>query len=187
MQPNVQEQDDCSTLASRDFEKRIVEARKRVYRMAFRMLGNYGDAEDITQETLMRAWAGLARYDPERSFDAWISRIATNLCIDRIRQCRRRGEVSLETCFASNPKGEDGGIELADLSLNPEKLLLAKEIDEALLQEIQSLPPVYRRCILLHQQEYTYVEIADRMQCSLGTVRSRLHRARILLGRRAES
>src|SRR5579863_8665967 len=99
MQRYVFENCNDQSMANSHFEERIAETRKRIYRQVFRMLGNHSDAEDITQETLVRAWSARARYDPARSFDAWILRIAANLCIDRIRRRKRRTEVSLETGF----------------------------------------------------------------------------------------
>jgi RNA polymerase sigma-70 factor (ECF subfamily) len=165
-------------LTSQNFEARAGETRKRVYGLALRMLGNRCDAEDVTQETLVRAWAGFASYDSARSFDAWILRIATNLCIDRIRRRQRRTEVSLEAYFNVDADGEGGGMEVADLSQNPERLLMAREIDGPLQQGLRDLPALHRRCVQLIQSGYSYEEIAGLMQCPLGTVRSRVHRAR---------
>src|SRR5438105_422468 len=128
MQPNVLENRNgrapAAPIGRADFEEMIVAARKRVYDLALRKLGNRSDAEDATQETLARAWSGRAGYDPARSFDAWISRIAANLCIDWMRRRRRRIEVSLDTPLQSEPDCEGVSVELADLTYNPERLLL---------------------------------------------------------------
>ena len=183
MQSYVFENCNDQAIASRHFEERMAETRKRIYKQVFRMLGNHADAEDVTQETLVRAWSARASYDPARSFDAWILRIAANLCIDRIRRRKRRSEVSLETGLGAEPDGERSDLEIADLSQNPERLLLAKEIDAGLQHEIRSLPAVHRDCLLLLEQEYSYAEIAARMNCPVGTVRSRVHRARTHLSR----
>ena len=170
-------------LASKYFEARGTETRKRVYNHVFRKLGNRSDAEDVTQETLVRAWSSLASYDPSRSFDAWILRIATNVCIDQIRRCRCRPMVSLDTPPNTDPDGEGGGIEIADLSQDPETLLLATVLDEGLQQGIGALPSLYRTCVVLKGQGYSYEEIATTMHCPIGTVRSRIHRARTHLSR----
>lgn len=187
MQPNMMEQGRVNTRTSRDFDSRLMAARKRVYNLAYRMLGNSSDAEDVTQETLVRAWSRRASYDPTRSFDAWITRIATNLSIDQMRRRRSRAEVSLDTPSPAEPESERGSIELTDLSQNPEQMLMDKVIDKRLQRRIASLPAVYRQCIQLLEQEHTYQEIADMMHCPLGTVRSRMHRARIHLSRGLEA
>lgn len=188
MQPYVLKKDvlekaSHEALVSSDFEKQIVETRKRVYRLALQMLGNRSDAEDVTQETLVRAWSGLARYDPARSFDAWLLRIATNLCIDQLRRSRRRAVVSLDTPAYAEPDDQRAAIDLADLSHNPEKVLLDKEIDERLLSGIRSLPATYHHCVQMVEQGRSYEEIAEQLHCPLGTVRSRVHRARAHLRR----
>src|SRR5579862_9345470 len=139
MQPYVLTQVNDRALTGRAFEEQIVPIRKRIFNLALRMLGNRSDAEDIVQETLVRAWSGRAGYDPARSLDAWMLRIATNLCIDQIRRRQRRPpQVSLETPY--DAESESGCLEPADLSRNPERMLLSNEIDEKLQMGIASLP-----------------------------------------------
>src|SRR3981081_3516870 len=83
--------------ATVDFERRMSEARKWIYRVALRSLGNPSDAEDVVQETMVRAWYGIRDFDPWRSFNAWIGRIAINLCVDHLRRRRRRvTEISMD-------------------------------------------------------------------------------------------
>lgn len=167
--------------------ERLEETRNRVYRLALWKLGNRSDAEDVTQETFVRAWGGMAAYDPSRSFDAWVLRIATNLCIDQIRRRQRRTEMSLDALLDTGSNGAGREIELVDNSHNPERQLLAKEARDGLVRKIGSLPADYRQCLLLWEQELSYEEIAGRLHCPIGTIRSRLRRARARLRRLMES
>src|SRR5579862_3952551 len=183
MQLNIGDKNNSKARTTVGFEEWIPESRKHVYAIAFRMMGNRSDAEDVAQETLVRAWSSLSSYDPRRSYYGWISRIATNLCIDRLRRRRRRSEVSLEYCLNGEIYGEGTWIDLADSSQNPEKTLFEKEIGESLEAGLLALPAANRDCLLLLAQGQSYAEIAARQNCALGTVRSRVNRARSYLSR----
>jgi RNA polymerase sigma-70 factor (ECF subfamily) len=178
MQRSIIETDRNRVPASLYFEERIPDTRKRLYAIAYKSLHNRSDAEDVAQEALVRAWSNLHTYDPKRSFNGWISRIATNICIDRLRRCPVKREISLEDSLSAEPYNVECRIDLADYSQNPERLLLSDELDEGLKLGIQVLPAAYRDCLLLFSQDHSYNEIAATMHCSVGTVRSRLHRAR---------
>lgn len=183
MKYSIMERDPNSAPAGLNFEERIPESRKRVYAIAYKILHNRSDAEDVVQETLVRAWSSLAEFDPRRSFNAWISRIATNICIDRLRRRSVRKDVSLEESLTTETFDPAYRIDLADFSHDPEKLLMANELDDELKLGIQALPAAYRDCLLLLAQEHSYSEIAARLDCPVGTVRSRLCRARLQLSR----
>jgi len=170
-----------------EFEQRLRPLRKRIYNLVYRNLRNIDDAEDVTQETCARAWIHYARYDPGLSFDAWVSRIALNLCIDTVRRRQRRRTVSLDTPSASAPNSEPEGRQVADSTQDPSICVLASELDATLKWAITTLPTPYRRCVQLLQQEYSYEEVAALMSCPVGTVRSRLHRARALIRKRLET
>ena len=172
---------------SRDFERRLRPQRKRIYNLAYRNLRNIDDAEDVTQETCTRAWIHYASYDPALSFDAWVNRIALNLCVDTIRRRQRQRTVPLDTPSASAPNSEPEGRQVADSTQDPSICVLASELDATLKWAITTLPTPYRRCVQLLQQEYSYEEVAALMSCPVGTVRSRLHRARALIRKRLET
>ncbi len=164
-----------------DFERRITRCRKRVYNRILRTVGNPNDAEDLTQETLLRAWTHLKSFDVMRSFDSWVFRIATNLCIDHIRRRKRKPTVSLEALAEGSSGQQASHQELADNSNDPAVRLAANEIDERLLDGIRALSKSHRRCLALFGGELSYEEIARILNCPSGTVRSRLHRARTCL------
>src|SRR5579862_3682824 len=81
---------------SQDIEQRLQPLRQRIYNLVYRNLGNRDDAEDVTQETFIRAWSHSERFDASRSFEAWVIRIALNLCIDTVRRRRRQRTASLD-------------------------------------------------------------------------------------------
>jgi RNA polymerase sigma-70 factor (ECF subfamily) len=167
--------------AEAQFEQHVLQARKKIFRLVYRILGNRSDAEDITQETFLRAWVNYASYDRDRAFDSWVSRIAVNLCIDSKRRSKRQQHLSFGASTASRVETNMDCRELADSSNDPAERLQAQEINSDLLQGIRSLPVTHRHCLLLLTQEYTYREIAAVIGCPVGTVRSRVHRARAIL------
>jgi RNA polymerase sigma-70 factor (ECF subfamily) len=141
-----------------------------VYNLACRMLGDRMEAEDAAQETFLRAFRGLNRYDPGRSFRTWLLSIAAHHCIDRIR--RRRPVLPLDGL----PLGGDGE--------GPEAALERREAQERVQQLLMALPPVDRAAVTLrYWYDCSYEEIAGMLDLTVSAVRSRLHRARRTLAR----
>jgi RNA polymerase sigma-70 factor (ECF subfamily) len=141
-----------------------------VYNLCFRMLGNHSEAEDAAQETFIKAYTNMKRYDPDRKFINWILTIASNHSIDRIRK-RRFQVVPLEEWtpgdkLNSNENAIEGSI-------------VAKEGREDIQGMIDQLGPKDRAAIILrYWYDLSYEEIANTLSLSLGAVKSRLHRAR---------
>ena len=150
----------------------IVEAYQRpVYNLCYRMLGNPEEAEDATQETFIRAYTNLAKFDLERKFVNWVLTIASNHCVDRLRK-RRIQWSSIE----DDPYVER--IPMPD-TVNPQQVAEEREQADEIQYWLNQLPPDYRTpLILLYWYGYSYEEIADMMQLSVPAVKSRLHRAR---------
>jgi RNA polymerase sigma-70 factor (ECF subfamily) len=150
------------------------------FSLAVRLVGRPEDAEDLTQETFLRAFRALRRYDPTRPFGAWLHTIATRLCIDHHRRNRAR-LVSL-TQPEEGTAGEERTIDLEDPSDRPDEEAEKSELARRLEALVEELPPDSRAAILLrHQQDLPYEEIARVLQVPLGTVKARIHRARIML------
>jgi RNA polymerase sigma-70 factor (ECF subfamily) len=150
---------------------RIVQAyQKPVYNLCYRMLGNQVEAEDAAQETFLRAYNNLHRYDPNRRFLNWILTIASNHAIDRLRR-KRHVQVSLEDApFAEQLRSHD-----EPLQARVER----KEKADAIQHWIDQLSPNYRTpLVLLYWYDYSYGEIAETLKLSVPAVKSRLHRAR---------
>lgn len=149
----------------------------RIYNMAYRMLHSREEAEDITQETFLKVFRALATFKGDR-FSPWIYKIASNLCLDYLRR-RRPSTVSLDS-----PVGPDGDIprEIADETRLLEDTVLAGALGFDVQRAIDALPPKYRTVVVLrHIEDLTYEEIADILALPLGTVKTRLFRAREIL------
>lgn len=159
------------------YEQLVGRYRQRVYAHAFNLLRHEQDATDMAQEAFVRAWRAIGRFKNDASFYTWIYRITTNLCIDFVRRRTRQPTTALEEGFDPPP---DPNLPQPP-STNPspsteaERGELAGQIDRALLE----LSADHRAVIHLREFEgLDYAEIAKVMNCSMGTVMSRLHYAR---------
>jgi RNA polymerase sigma-70 factor (ECF subfamily) len=145
--------------AEASFERHVTSTRKRIYLLAFRIIGNATEAEDITQETFMRAWAHYPTFDASRSFDSWVMCIARNLCFDYKRRMKCR-PCSLDTAFVETKQRDATLNEPTDSAYDPLWRLLASEIDQRLLDGIANLPQPHLQCILLLNAQRSYEDIA---------------------------
>ncbi len=144
----------------------------RVYRLAYRLSGNRADAEDLTQETFVRVFKSLAEYTPG-TFEGWLHRITTNLFLDMVR---RRQRIR----FDALP--EDAGDRLASNAAGPEQAYAEMHLDPEVQQALDALPADFRAAVVLCDLEgLSYEEIAATLGIKVGTVRSRIHRGRVLL------
>ncbi len=156
----------------------------RVFSLAWRMVRQREDAEDLTQETFVRMFRAAARYDPTRPFAAWLFTIASRLCIDHIRR-RRLPSISLS--MSEPGSGEERQMDIEDPGLKPDEVTSRDEEERRTQDLIDSLPPHYRIVVMLrHQEDLSYDEIAAALDMPLGTVKARIHRARALLRGRIE-
>jgi RNA polymerase sigma factor (sigma-70 family) len=144
----------------------------RVYRHAYRLAGNKSDAEDLTQETFVRVFRSLDRYTPG-TFEGWLHRITTNLFLDLVR---RRARIR----FDALP--DDASDRLPSTSAGPEQSYSDSRLDPEIREALAALPPDFRDAVVLADlEELSYEEIADTLGIKVGTVRSRIHRGRVLL------
>ena len=168
--------------AQREFEQLFQRSQRRAYNLAYRLTGNATDAEDVTQDAYVRAWHNFDSYDANRSFEGWLFRIITNRVIDLRRRQKRVPMYSLDTPVQGDDDGQPLAHEFAAPDGNPEQLVVGPVMDERLQEALTALPEDYRQAILLCDVEQrSYQEIADSMHCAIGTVRSRIHRARVML------
>ena len=166
------------------FEALVVRYGQRVYTMAYRMAGNDADAKDLVQEAFLRVFRALRSIDPTAHLDSWLYRIVTNLFIDMLR---RRPRVRIESLDepVRTQRGGEVVREIADDRGGPEADVVDAQMDSAVQHALVSLHPDLRAVVLLSDIEgYAYEEIADILKIPVGTVKSRLHRARRTLAGR---
>lgn len=149
------------------FEELVRRHRHAVYRVALRMLGDEGEAEDATQEAFVQAWRGLAAFRSDAAFSTWIHRIVTNRCLNVLRS-RRPADPLPEVEVAAPP------------ARTPERVVEANWQLHDLKQAIDQLTPEQRLPLVLHDLEGHHLdEIAAMLDISVAAVKSRLHRARL--------
>lgn len=158
------------------FETLVLEYEKNVYNIALRMTGNSEDAADMTQEAFIKAYNSLQSFRGDSKFSVWLYRIVSNVCLDFLRSKNRRPTVSLSV---EDDDGEDTQLDVADESQSPELLLDRKLTRESVRRGLDSLPPDYRQILLLREiQGLSYDEISQALGLEVGTVKSRIFRAR---------
>lgn len=148
----------------------------QLFQICYRMLGNRHEAEDIAQEAFTRAYVNIHTFDQNRKFSTWLYRIATNLCIDRIRKKKPDYHLDAEV------KGTEGlnmYSKIANEEELPEEELMRMEVQERVQYEISRLPDKYRAAIVLkYIEELPLAEISEILDLPLGTVKTRIHRGR---------
>lgn len=163
----------------REFDELVHKHYQQAYNTAYRLTGNAADAEDLVQEAFLRAYRFFDRYDRSMPFMNWFTRILTNLYIDEYRRRGRLRTISIDETFSTD-EGEEGmAIEPPDLTPSPMEQVLNKEYIEAIHEGLRQLSPEFRIAVVLADMEgHSYEEIAEIMNTSIGTVRSRIHRGR---------
>ena len=140
-----------------------------VYNLCYRMLNNAGDAEDAAQETFLRAYKAMNRYDQRRSFGTWLLSIAAHYCIDQLRKQRMK-IVSMD---------ELPYMKISDDSPGPEPVVSRNEEQEMVKALLDTLSPTDRAAVVMYYwYDFSYAEISNALSLSLSAVKSRLHRAR---------
>ena len=160
------------------FESLVTEHWRLIYRIAFRLTGNQAEADDLVQEAVVEAFHAFPQFQPGTRFDRWIARIMTHSFIDGTRRRRRRTVLSLD----------DGDtVEPADTTPGPEETADRHELHDRIQSVLLELPKEFRTAVVLVDLEgHSYEEAGRIMGTPIGTVRSRLHRARLVLRRRLE-
>jgi RNA polymerase sigma-70 factor (ECF subfamily) len=165
------------------YEQLVLHHQRRAFNIAYRMLGDYDEALDVTQETFVQAHRALGRFRGEARFGNWLLTIAVNQCRNRLKQWKRRARSRHDSL--SEPIGEEGsGLlhELPDPSPSAVQTLEARQLERFVEEELQHLEEEFRTVLVLREvQDVAYEQIAEMLQVPVGTVKSRLHRGRALL------
>jgi len=169
-----------------EFEATVLPFREELKRAALRLTRSPDSAEDLVQETLLHAFQGFARFRRGTNLKAWLMRILLNLFINHYRhQQRSIPTVSLEGLLEELELADDGTELLVDEGLSPEEAVLAQVMDEEVANALAQLPEPFREVVVLCDLEgLSYAEAAAALGIPIGTVRSRLARAREMLRRR---
>ncbi len=172
---------------NRAFEQLVRLYQDRVFALSYRMIGNRQEAEDLAQEVFMTLHRAIGSYRGEGRFYTWLYRIASNTCKNRIKYLRgrhfHRSVPVDETPEAQAPAGEAGpGVPLQSRVHGPEAMTEGNRLEAAVQQELAALEPEHRLLIILRDvQGLSYQEILRITGLQEGTLKSRLHRARVAL------
>jgi RNA polymerase sigma-70 factor (ECF subfamily) len=158
------------------FEELVARHRDKIYARAFSMMRNEEEAIDLSQEAWVKAWQRLKQFQGDSSFATWMTRIVINLCLDQLRRQKRTRAESIEQLDE-----ELGGVErqMPVIATNPSEGLERSELRKRIDKAMNQLSYEHRTVLILHEfEEMEYKQIAKVMNCSIGTVMSRLFYAR---------
>jgi RNA polymerase sigma-70 factor (ECF subfamily) len=159
------------------FELLIEDYQKKAFNVAYRMMGNSEDANDLVQEALIRIFKSIKNFKEQSSFSTWVYRIVTNVCLDELRRRKNKFTISID----EDIQLEDGNVkrQIESEGPTPEESLESKEIQDIVTKAIEELSNEHKKVIVLRDiQGFSYDEISDIMKCPEGTVKSRINRAR---------
>jgi RNA polymerase sigma-70 factor, ECF subfamily len=158
------------------FEELVARHRDKLYARAFSMMRNEDEAVDLSQEAWVKGWQRINQFHGDSSFATWMTRITINLCLDQLRKQKRHRTESIELM-----NEESGGVErqMPVVTVNPTEGLERSELRQRIDAALARLSYEHRTVLVLHEfEDLEYKEIAKRMECSIGTVMSRLFYAR---------
>ncbi len=165
---------------SESFERIVIAYQQRIFNLAFRLLGDKEEAEDLTQEVFLNVYKHLSSFRGDSQFSTWIYQVTLNHCRNRFKYLKRRFHQSTESLDDPLQSGEgDLERELPDEADLPEEALHRRQVQKLVQIAVQRLRPDYKEVIVLRDiQELSYQEISEVLGLPEGTIKSRLHRAR---------
>jgi RNA polymerase sigma-70 factor (ECF subfamily) len=158
----------------RAFGELISRYESKVYSLALKMVRNPEDAEDVLQDTFLRAYRGIKSFQGASTFSTWIYRITANSALMRLRK------KQLPTVSIEDADERETPVNIADWTPGPVEQLLNRELQQVMDEAIEALPPEFRQVFVLRDiEEMSNAEVADVLDLSVAAVKSRLHRARL--------
>jgi RNA polymerase sigma-70 factor (ECF subfamily) len=169
----------------RAFAELVELYKDKIYHLGYRMLNQKQEAEDVVQETFLRVYTNLEKYDENQKFSTWIYRIATNLCIDRLR--KRKPSYSIDAEMTDG-EGTDWHAMLASNDAGPDEELILSETQLNIREAIQTLPDKYKTVVILrYLHDMSLQEISDVLEMPVTTVKTRVHRGREFLRKKLDA
>ena len=168
-----------------EFEAAVLPLRDELRKAALKLTHSLESAEDLVQETLLHAFRGFGQFKQGTNLKAWLMRIMFNLFISHYRHQQRTVQtVSLEGLLEELELAEENSDLLLDEAVSPEEIVMAKVMDDEVAKALEQLPEPFREVVILCDIEgLSYAEVAQALGIPVGTVRSRLSRARETLRR----
>ncbi len=164
------------------FEELISPYQKKVLNLAYRMLGNVSDAEDAAQEIFIKVFRSLYSFNEQSAFSTWLYKVATNVCLDILRKRKRQNGGALISINRYSSQDDEYELPIEDGAPSPYEEAQKKEAMRALKSALDLLSEEQRAVIVMRDiNGLSYEEIADVMECSLGTIKSRINRSRLAL------
>ena len=158
----------------RAFGELVSRYESKVFSLALKMLRNPEDAEDVLQDTFLRAYRGIKSFHGASTFSTWIYRITANSALMRLRK-KQLPIVSIE-----DQEEKETPVNVVDWTPGPVEQLLSSELQQVMGEAIEALPPEFRQVFILRDvEELSNTEVAEILDLSVAAVKSRLHRARL--------
>ncbi|HEY9786173.1 MAG TPA: sigma-70 family RNA polymerase sigma factor [Candidatus Obscuribacterales bacterium] len=169
----------CQQRDTKAFEYLLKRHERSVYAILHHLAPEWSDTSDLAQEVFLRVWRSIGSLRKREAFKTWLYQIVTNLFYDELRERRKFGAVSLDEPVRTDREGEFTAAQIADTAASPDEVVERRELEVAIKAAMNDLPQEFRIMILLREMEgFSYNEIARLTGTELGTVKSRISRAR---------
>ncbi len=170
------------------FDRLVEKHSRRAYQIAYGVLSSKEDAEEVSQDVFIRIYRALPKFRGESEFTTWMYRIAMNLARNKYRWNKSRGSqrnISIDAPLDGSREGEGRTLDVVETRLTPDAQVGVDEFEQRAMAELQQLPELYREALVLRNiKEMSYEDIAGLLGCKLGTIKSRIARAREELRKR---
>jgi RNA polymerase sigma-70 factor (ECF subfamily) len=174
----------------RAFNELVRAYERRVHTLVLRMLGNVAEAEDVAQEVFVQVFKAIGTFRGDSKLSTWIYRIAINLCKNRVKYLKVRHAAQQDELGDAEEKGALGGTARANVGAmdRPDEIVSGKQVEQIVQRAIVELEPTFRECLVLRDvEELSYEQIEEITGLPIGTVKSRIHRARAQLREAVEA